>query len=73
MNTGIFKFSVFRRRRPACRAVAALSSVALAASGAIPAYAAAPTQVLSDTGLGGASYNRAVGARIAPNASLTAA
>ena len=54
MNNGIFKFKVFRRRSPACRAVALVSAFAMLHVAALPAYAA--TKVL-DNEFGGASFN----------------
>ena len=60
MNKGIFKFRVFRRRRTACRIVAALSAFAMLCVASLPAFAA-PTAVL-DNDLGGAAFNYIKGA-----------
>ena len=60
MNKGIFKFRVFRRRRTACRIVAALSAFAMLCVASLPAFAA-PTAVL-DNDLGGAAINYIKGA-----------
>ena len=72
MSTDIFKFQVFCRRRAACRAVAVASALGMLTGGSLTAVAG-PTQVLGDTGLGGASYNYAKGATVTPNAELSAA
>ena len=58
MNKGIFKFQVFRRRRAASKAVAAISAFAMLCCASLSAFAA--TQVLNNE-LGGAAYNKLVG------------
>ncbi len=62
MNKGIFGLQVFRRRKPACRAVAAVSAFSSLVTASLPVFAG--TQVLAPgaDGAGGAEYTAIKGA-----------
>ena len=58
MNKGILGFKVFRRRKPACKAVAVVSAFAMLVVGSLPAFGVGYAGHVLDNVNGGAAINQ---------------